>query len=657
MLLSVYINEKLYFLNENVSILEACNSLGIKVPRFCYHENLSIAGNCRMCLVEIEKSIKPIVACSTDLQSGMIIYTNSPLVLKSRENILEFLLLNHPLDCPICDQGGECDLQDQAIFFGSNFSRNFFFKRSVEDKLYNSLIKTIMNRCIHCTRCIRFGEEVCGSKFFGTLSRGKKTEIGNYINSLAISEISVNVVDLCPVGALTLKIVPFQTRPWELLSLESIDLTDCVGSNIYLLYKGLNILKVVPKKNIQINDSWISNKSRYYFNVTFQNSKPNLTLLSVLKFPILFLINSDLALNTLALLKKKTHKAFKITAKLLNSTIIKTNFYFWGGKSKISTISSLKSGICFLISSNLQIEATVLNIKLRSKVQLGNLLAYSFSNFKSNFPVRFTKFSTLDIVLLILGKHFFLSNFFFNCNLLFFSNKSIVDRLDIFFFNFLNYKIPQNLFFNIASFCNTEGANYLNFQKFNLKEYLWSKKIFGLNLDDTFILRKLLSFNRNFVWVNQFPSNLLNIFKTLPAWISLSLNQSPGYYLNVEQRVQTMALLKKNYKMTMESFLSNAFFSQDIVKPVLNFFLSFNFQLSFLKFNYLVEVAVTPSIFQSITYKFSFFNSLFLFNYCYSYKLSPIKSIMEDHYRTSLQIKYSVPLIKSSQKFRYATIF
>ena len=323
MLLSVYINEKLYFLNENVSILEACNSLGIKVPRFCYHENLSIAGNCRMCLVEIEKSIKPIVACSTDLQSGMIIYTNSPLVLKSRENILEFLLLNHPLDCPICDQGGECDLQDQAIFFGSNFSRNFFFKRSVEDKLYNSLIKTIMNRCIHCTRCIRFGEEVCGSKFFGTLSRGKKTEIGNYINSLAISEISVNVVDLCPVGALTLKIVPFQTRPWELLSLESIDLTDCVGSNIYLLYKGLNILKVVPKKNIQINDSWISNKSRYYFNVTFQNSKPNLTLLSVLKFPILFLINSDLALNTLALLKKKTHKAFKMTAKLLNSTIIK----------------------------------------------------------------------------------------------------------------------------------------------------------------------------------------------------------------------------------------------------------------------------------------------------------------------------------------------
>ena len=226
----------------NTSILQACELINIVIPRFCYHERLSVAGNCRMCLVEIDKMPKLQASCAVPVGPNMVIKTDSPAVKKAREGVLEFLLINHPLDCPICDQGGECDLQDQALFFGSSFSRNFFNKRSVEDKPCNNLIKTIMNRCIHCTRCVRFGEEVCGLKFFGTLNRGVKTEIGGYIFKMAISEISVNVVDICPVGALTLKVKPFQIRSWELSSIESIDLTDCLGSNLYLLYKQNNII-------------------------------------------------------------------------------------------------------------------------------------------------------------------------------------------------------------------------------------------------------------------------------------------------------------------------------------------------------------------------------------------------------------------------------
>jgi len=267
MLIPVYINGTLYHFQNEISILEACRSVGIKIPRFCYHENLSIAGNCRMCLVELNEIAKPIVACSTDILENMIIYTESPMVLKARENVLEFLLLNHPLDCPICDQAGECDLQDQAIFFGSHIGRNYFNKRGVEDKNLNHVIKTIMTRCIHCTKCVRFGEEICGVKFFGTLNRGTNTEIGNYLIKLSLSEVSANVIDLCPVGALTLKTVPFQIRPWEIQLIESIDLSDSLGSNLYLTYRGFDLFRVVPKKNKFINESWISNKCRFYFEL------------------------------------------------------------------------------------------------------------------------------------------------------------------------------------------------------------------------------------------------------------------------------------------------------------------------------------------------------------------------------------------------------
>ncbi len=204
-LISIKVNNRTFIVKKTLSILEACKFVGISIPRFCYNESLSIAGNCRMCLVETDKAPKPVASCAAPLVPGMSIITNSPMVQKARENVLETLLLNHPLDCPICDQAGECDLQNQAKHYGSPYSRFFGDKRVVEDKEVGALIKTIMTRCIHCTRCVRFGQEIVGKPFLGTMGRGTTTEIGPYVNSLLSSGISGNVIDLCPVGAMTRK--------------------------------------------------------------------------------------------------------------------------------------------------------------------------------------------------------------------------------------------------------------------------------------------------------------------------------------------------------------------------------------------------------------------------------------------------------------------
>jgi NADH dehydrogenase (ubiquinone) Fe-S protein 1 len=231
------------------SVLQACEVVGIEIPRFCFHERLLVAGNCRMCLVEIEKSPKPQASCAIPVMPGMKIFTDTPLVKKAREGVLEFLLLNHPLDCPICDQGGECDLQDQAMIFGSDRSRFFEPRRGVEDKNLGPLVKTIMTRCIHCTRCVRFATEVAGVEVLGTTARGIDTEIGTYVEKMFDSELSGNIIDLCPVGALTSKPYAFTSRPWELRLTESIDVMDSVGSNIRVDTRGTEIMRITPRLN------------------------------------------------------------------------------------------------------------------------------------------------------------------------------------------------------------------------------------------------------------------------------------------------------------------------------------------------------------------------------------------------------------------------
>ena len=245
-------------------LIQACDQLGIEVPRFCYHERLAIAGNCRMCLVEVSPGPpKPQASCALPCAEGMVVKTNSPMVKKAREGVMEFLLINHPLDCPICDQGGECDLQDQAMHYGQGKSRYDEHKRAVEDKYMGPLIKTQMTRCIHCTRCIRFSTEIAGVPELGAFGRGEHMEVGTYVEKAIASELSGNLVDICPVGALTSKPYAFAARPWELKKTESIDVLDAVGSNIRIDSRGEAVLRVLPRVHEDINEEWISDKTRH----------------------------------------------------------------------------------------------------------------------------------------------------------------------------------------------------------------------------------------------------------------------------------------------------------------------------------------------------------------------------------------------------------
>jgi NADH-quinone oxidoreductase subunit G len=256
---------------DGITLIQACEQAGVEIPRFCYHERLSIAGNCRMCLVEVQGSPKPVASCAMGVNdlppnkdgSPKVINTRTPMVKKAREGVMEFLLINHPLDCPICDQGGECDLQDQAMAYGLGGSRYEENKRAVEEKYLGPLIKTAMNRCIHCTRCVRFITEVAGVEELGAIGRGEDMEITTYLERGITSELSANVNDLCPVGALTHRPWAFHYRPWELRNTESIDVMDAVGSNIRVDARGREVVRILPRNNDAVNEEWITDKTRY----------------------------------------------------------------------------------------------------------------------------------------------------------------------------------------------------------------------------------------------------------------------------------------------------------------------------------------------------------------------------------------------------------
>jgi NADH-quinone oxidoreductase subunit G len=245
------------------TIIQAADQMGIEIPRFCYHERLSISGNCRMCLVEVEKMPKPVAACGMPVGDGMVVKTNSPAVQKGRRGVMEFLLINHPLDCPICDQGGECDLQDQAFTYGCGHGRFQENKRAVPDHDYGPLISTTMTRCIQCTRCVRFAAQVAGTPVLGGLGRGEHLEIGTYVHQTINSELSGNLIDVCPVGALTSKPYAFRARSWELKKTESIDVLDAQGCNIRLDARGGEVLRVMPRVNEEVNEEWLGDKSRF----------------------------------------------------------------------------------------------------------------------------------------------------------------------------------------------------------------------------------------------------------------------------------------------------------------------------------------------------------------------------------------------------------
>ena len=322
-------NKKVEFEN-GMTVMQACELAGAEIPRFCYHEKLSIAGNCRMCLVEMEKAPKPIASCAMPAGDGMVIKTNTDTVQKARKGVMEFLLINHPLDCPICDQGGECDLQDQALHYGFDKSRYEENKRAVKNKHMGPLVSTIMTRCIHCTRCVRFSTEVAGVDDLGLLGRGENAEITTYLEKTIDSELSGNVIDLCPVGALTSKPYAFKSRPWELTKTETHDVLDGVGSSIRVDTRGKKVLRVLPRINEDTNEEWINDKTRFAIDGL---SRQRLDKVYIKNENKLNVVDWDTALNKIKdeLNKRGKEKTIALSGKFTDAeTIIASKLFLDG---------------------------------------------------------------------------------------------------------------------------------------------------------------------------------------------------------------------------------------------------------------------------------------------------------------------------------------
>ena len=398
----IIINGKEIEFEKGMTVLQACELADVEIPRFCYHEKLSIAGNCRMCLVEIEKSPKPIASCAMPATEGMNIKTNTKLVEKARKGVMEFLLANHPLDCPVCDQGGECDLQDQSLYYGVDKSRFVENKRQVKEKYMGPLIKTQMTRCIHCTRCVRFATEVAGVPEIGAIGRGENMEITTYLEKSMESELSANVIDLCPVGALTSKPYAFEARPWELKKTESIDVLDAVGSNIRVDTYNWEVKRILPRLNNQINEEWISDKTRYscdgllkqrldvpYLKINNKLQKSSWDeVINVIAKKINETNPEEIAGHVGDMISLENAFAFK---KLFNHLNIKNlefrekKFYI-NPEEKMNYIfnSSIQgiedSDLILLIGTNPRLEATMLNARIRKTYVNKKIPIFSIGN-------------------------------------------------------------------------------------------------------------------------------------------------------------------------------------------------------------------------------------------------------------------------------------
>ena len=422
----ITINGKEIEFEKGMTVLQACELADVEIPRFCYHEKLSIAGNCRMCLVELDKSPKPIASCAMPAAEGMNIKTNTSFVEKARKGVMEFLLANHPLDCPVCDQGGECDLQDQSMYYGVDKSRFVENKRQVKEKYMGPLIKTQMTRCIHCTRCVRFATEVAGVPEIGAIGRGENMEITTYLEKAMESELSANVIDLCPVGALTSKPYAFEARPWELKKTESIDVTDAVGSNIRVDTYNWEVKRILPRLNNDINEEWISDKTRYSCDGLLKQrldtpyiKKNNKLQKSSWDEAISLLIDKlkSTDLNEIgghigdminlenALSFKKLFAALKI-----NNLEFRERKFYINSTEKMNYIfnSSIKgideTDLILLIGTNPRLEATMLNARIRKAFAQRRVPVYSIGD-PGNLTYDYIKIgNTTDDIKKVLNK-------------------------------------------------------------------------------------------------------------------------------------------------------------------------------------------------------------------------------------------------------------
>ena len=407
-LITIKVNQKEVEVNKNLTVMQACEIAGEEIPRFCYHDKLSIAGNCRMCLVEVEKAPKLMSSCTMPLMEGMSIITNSEKVKLGRKGVMEFLLINHPLDCPICDQGGECDLQDQAMYYGFDKSRFSENKRAVENKNMGPLVNTIMTRCIHCTRCVRFASEVAGVPEIGMLGRGENAEITTYLEKSITSELSGNVIDLCPVGALTSKPYKFKARPWELKRTDSIDIFDGVGSNIRIDSRAEEILRITPRVNEDINEEWITDKVRFNYDAYYNQriDKPYIKKgskllasnweesLDILKNKLkksspFALVGPQTDLETGYAVSKfmSNFGADRVEVRTDNQTILNDNPFSYIFNTGILNIE--ESDLIILIGVNPKLEAPIINYKILKSYNRGNDVYNIGDDINLNYPTNY----------------------------------------------------------------------------------------------------------------------------------------------------------------------------------------------------------------------------------------------------------------------------
>jgi len=661
-----------------ISILEACKYAGVKVPRFCYHEILSVSGNCRMCLVEIEDLDKPVASCVTEIVNGMSVFVNSPMVQKARSNVMEFLLINHPLDCPICDQAGECDLQDQAKVYGGTHTRYYKHKTGVEDKNFGPLIKTIMTRCIACTRCVRYSAEVAGVEFFGTLNRGGSTEIGSYSPNFFKSEISGNVIDLCPVGALTAKPSAFKLRPWELKLSETVDCTDSLGANLYVNHKGLSIARVLPKpvKQNQINDMLISDKTRFGYDAVNTNrikaplhrNKPTSNLLEEYRWNKIFkLLDIYLTNKSLFVVNEKTDfKTLCILNSIQNLTqnrvnIAVANLHF--GKSNLvlgrqMNLSRHLTGVLeknpnnkiVLFGCNLAFESPIVNVRVRKKLQmtalnldvLGSVFTTSYTS-----PVSFKSLSLSKAQAAFEGKKG--SQHYSKADLLtVIVGESLSNRMD----NFETYKLllstqSSNVqVFRIFGSNNGEGVSFLNLKSLHSSHVEDADNLILLNLDDNQQARKLIS-NKCFAnksankvfWLNAFNSNYANenVDVVLPTTTAF---ESESAFMNLDNT------FKKTRKV-----LTSLWNSQPARKVVLSLFDSLTLNAKKAAYVNAIESVDTDIVNSNLAVYKATKVRMSTFGFPVNVSKYPIKHEDKDFYQTDIFSRNSSTLVESSQHF------
>ena len=612
-------NQKLDHWKHNAPLIEYCETVGINIPHYCYHKSLSISGNCRMCLVELKNSPKPVVSCAMSAKSCLNnseVYTNSPLVKKARENVLEFLLLNHPLDCPVCDQGGECDLQEQSFFFGMSKKKFYNFKRVVMDKNLGPIVKTVMTRCIHCTRCVRFAREIAGVQDLGMFGRGLNSEIGTYVQKTFQSELSGNVIELCPVGALTSKLYPFVSRNWELKNVSSIDFSDGFGSDLNIYLKNNKIIKISPSFDSKLNSVvWISDKTRFSFDGMFSPERvlEGFIVAGDNKYQKSVLWNTLLSeiVNTLYFQDHLNRHFFKtnfltiifglnVSLEVLNLLILFSKKYFFIKLRKMSgNLKSVdlehdmllnsanklnESNICFLISVNTRYEGSYLNIKLRQRHLKGNFKIISIGSFLDiTVPVNYSGLNTKIIKNLSEGNHFLCQDILNSKNPVFILSSEIYKRKDYpglhNMFKFLTSKFRKDIFkdFNVLSTSlNETGINYLqNFKSLtnnDLNEsngtYFINSKVNSCNNLQKIIDLKLLNYfminnKRPFFCIDNNNSLSSDIPKKFLAsqscynYINLPNNvffESSGTFLNTEGCFKRVIKFLPSVKQTKEDW-------------------------------------------------------------------------------------------------------